>query len=68
MSLKVTRVHSCWTAEQAGDVLSFLDELRDEIWSSYGDQIVAMQLAEQEQAETDKQQGQLDLQGGSINF
>lgn len=68
MSMKVTRVHSWWTAEQADEVLSFLDELRDALWSSYGDQIVAMRLAEQEQAENDKQQGQLDLQGGSINF
>lgn len=68
MSMKVTRVHSWWTAEQADDVLSCLDELRDALWSSYGDQIVAMRLAEQERAENDKQQGQLDLQGGSINF
>ena len=40
MSMEVTRVHSWWTAEQADDVLSCLDELRDALWSSYGDQIV----------------------------
>ena len=68
MSVKVTRVHSWWTAEQADEVLSFLDELRDALWSSYGDQIIAMRLAEVEHAENDNQQGQLDLQGGFINF
>lgn len=68
MSMKVTRVHTWWTADQADAVIGFLDELRDQLCDTYGDQIIEMRLAELEQAEQDTQQGQLDLQGGYINF
>ncbi|MEE9322432.1 MAG: hypothetical protein V3U76_18470 [Granulosicoccus sp.] len=68
MSMKVTRVHTWWTVDQADAVIGFMDELRDQLWHTYGDQITAMRLAEQEQVERDAQQGQLDLKGGYIDF
>ena len=42
MSMKITRVHTHWTAEEAHTVIEFLDVLRDQLWQSYGDSIVEM--------------------------
>lgn len=68
MSMKVTRVHTWWTAEQADDVLTLLDELRDQIWESYREEIIRMRLQELEQEERDTRQGQLKLEGGEGYF
>jgi len=68
MSMKVTRVQTWWTVDQADAVIDFMDELRDQLWHTYGDQITQMRLAELERAEQNTQQGHLDLQGGYINF
>ncbi len=68
MSMKVTRVRTWWTAEQADDVMMFLDELRDQIWESYGQEIRCMRLQELEREEHDAGQGQLDLEGGETYF
>ena len=68
MSMKVTRVQTWWTVDQADAVIDFLDELRDQLWHTYGDQITEMRLTELERAKQDTQQGHLDLQGGYINF
>jgi hypothetical protein len=40
MSMKITRVHTHWTAEEAHIVIDFLDVLRDQLWHSYGDSVV----------------------------
>ena len=42
MTMKITRVHTHWTAEEAHTVIEFLDGLRDQLWHSYGDSIVEM--------------------------
>lgn len=42
MSLKITRLRTHWSADEAHLVISFLDELRDMLWETYGDKIVAM--------------------------
>ena len=42
MSMKITRVHTHWTAEEAHTVIEFLDVLRDQLWHSYGDSVVDM--------------------------
>ena len=42
MSMKITRVHTHWTAEEVHTVIEFLDVLRDQLWDSYGDSIVEM--------------------------
>lgn len=68
MSMKVTRVHTWWTADQADDVMTFLDELRDQIWESYREQIIEMRIKELEQQERDTRQGQLKLEGGETYF
>ena len=42
MSMKITHVHTHWTAEEAHTVIEFLDVLRDQLWHSYGDTVVDM--------------------------
>ena len=42
MSMKITRVHTHWTAEEAHTVIEFLDVLRDQLWHNFGDSIVGM--------------------------
>ena len=42
MSMKITPVHTHWTAEEAHTVIEFLDVLRDQLWHSYGDTVVDM--------------------------
>ena len=42
MSMKITRLHTYWTAEEAHTVIEFLDILRDQLWEIYGDTVVDM--------------------------
>ena len=43
--MKITRLTTYWDASDAWTVIEFLDTLRDQLWESYADQIIAM-LAE----------------------
>ncbi len=43
MSMKFTQLTTRWTADDAYCVIEFLDELREVLWASYGDQIIEMQ-------------------------
>ena len=61
MNWKVLRVNTWWTAEEASTVLTFIDELRDELLATHGDQIKAMHLAQIEGQKADENQGQLNL-------
>jgi len=42
MSMKITRLHTHWSAEEAHTVIEFLDVLRDQLWEIYGDTVVDM--------------------------
>ena len=61
MNWKVTRINTWWSAEEASNVLSFLDELRDQLWETHGDQITAQRLAELDAQHIDERQAQLKL-------
>jgi hypothetical protein len=61
MNWKVTRINTWWSAEEASNVLSFLDELRDQLWETHGDQITAQRLAELDAQDIDERQAQLKL-------
>lgn len=41
MSSKTLFIATDWSAEEAGRVLRFLDDLKDSIWETYGEDIVA---------------------------
>ena len=62
MNWKVTRINTWWSAEEACTMLSFLDELREQLWQTHGDQITAYRLEELEARQSDEAQGQLDFE------
>ncbi len=48
MTMNTTRLVTFWNAGEAHDVIEFLDILRDELWETYGERIIAMRLEDQE--------------------
>ncbi|MEJ2425587.1 MAG: hypothetical protein P8101_14210 [Candidatus Thiodiazotropha sp.] len=42
MSMKVTRLYTHWTPEEAHTIIEFLDRLRDQLCDIYADQIVSL--------------------------
>jgi hypothetical protein len=42
MSMKITRLHTHWSAEEAHTVIGFLQMLQDQLWEMYGDSVVDM--------------------------
>jgi hypothetical protein len=61
MTMKVTRLYTHWDAEQAHTVITFLDELRDQLCEIYGDQILEMRRAASSDDIVDEQQTELDF-------
>ena len=61
MSWKVIRINTWWSAEEACTALTFLDELRNQLWHTHGDQITAYRLAELDAQNRDQKQRCLDL-------
>lgn len=58
MSMNVTRLRTYWTTEEAATVVDFLDNLRDILWESYGEQIAQMQREASEEQIPDRDQAQ----------
>jgi hypothetical protein len=42
MSMKITPLHTYWTAEEAHTVIEFLEVLRHELREIYGDMVIDM--------------------------
>jgi len=42
MSLKITRLQTYWSAEEAHSVIEFLEVLREQLWEHYGEAVVDM--------------------------
>ena len=42
MSMKITRLHTHWSAEEAHTVIGFLQMLQDQLWEMYGDTVIDM--------------------------
>ena len=42
MSLSVTRLYTHWSADEAYLVIQFLDQLREQLIETYGDEIIEM--------------------------
>lgn len=45
MSMKLTQLSTFWDADDAYTIIAFLDELRDVLWTVYGDEIIERQQA-----------------------
>ena len=50
MTMKLSQIKTHWTADEAYLVISFLDELRDLVWESYADEIIAAEQARVDEA------------------
>jgi hypothetical protein len=46
MMMKITQLRTYWDAGEAQMVIEFLDELRDVLWTAYGQEIIAMHAEE----------------------
>ncbi len=63
--MRFSQLRTYWTADDAHMILSFLDELRESLWSTYGPDIIEQQQQEnQREANQDDRQGALDIDGG----
>lgn len=60
MSMRILKLTTYWSAEEAHDVLTFLDELRDQLLGAYEEDIIRMRTAEVDQ----EAQQQLPLENG----
>lgn len=61
MSMKITRLATYWTADDAHLVISFLDELRDLLWEAYGSDICEAQRNDAERMAEVIDTRQIDL-------
>lgn len=59
MAMKITRLTTHWTADEADTVMAFLDELRDTLWECYGEQIIDMRRNALTNTERDTRQAEL---------
>jgi hypothetical protein len=55
MSLSIIRLSTHWEAAEAYTVIAFLDELRDQLWETYGEQITEMLQTDTPQHNNDQQ-------------
>jgi len=56
MSMKIARLKTYWTVDEADTVIAFLDHLRDLLWETYGDQIIEMHRSATPVTESDADQ------------
>jgi len=42
MTMKIVPLTTYWTVDEADTIVAFLDELRDTLWETYGEQIIEM--------------------------
>jgi hypothetical protein len=42
MTMKITRLTTHWDPDEAHTIIEFLDRLRDELWETYGDDILVL--------------------------
>jgi len=59
MTMKITRLTTYWTADEADTIVAFLDELRDTLWETYAEQIIEMRRNAIMRTETNTNQGEL---------
>lgn len=53
--MKIMKIATYWTTEQAENIYMLLDELKTAIWQSYGEDIVEMhrEIASEQEKETE---------------
>lgn len=69
MSMKLSQLRTYWTADDAHLIISFLDELKDTLWATYGDEIIEQSQEEYgSNIDRDDQQQWLPGMGEDIEF
>jgi hypothetical protein len=61
MSMKVTRLYTHWTPEEAHTIIEFLDRLRDQLCDIYGDQIFSLLREASVSQDIDELQAELEF-------
>ncbi|MCU7817073.1 MAG: hypothetical protein KZQ81_18230 [Candidatus Thiodiazotropha sp. (ex Rostrolucina anterorostrata)] len=46
MTLKMTQLITHWEADEALSMIQFLDEIKDLLWRSYGEEIIRQEYAD----------------------
>ena len=67
MSMNITRLTTYWTVDEADTVIALLDDLRDCLWETYGDQIIELRRNAMIGVETNIDQAELPFDD-DINF
>ena len=67
MSMNITRLTTYWTVDEADTVIALLDDLRDCLWETYGDQIIELHRNEMTGAAFNTDQVELPFDD-DINF
>ena len=62
MAIRFSQLSIVWGADEANTMLQLLDELRDALWETYGEQIVQLRRADQNR-HPNSNPAQLDLWG-----
>ena len=67
MSMNITRLTTYWTVDEADTVIALLDDLRDCLWKTYGDQIIELRRDAMIGVESNIDQAELPFDD-DINF
>ena len=59
MTMKVTRLTTYWSPDEAATAIDFLDILREALWQTYGEQITDMHREIHDDNVSDDNQGKL---------
>lgn len=62
MTMTTTKLRTYWTPAQACEMLELLDELRDQLWETHGERIIAYRMNECSETGIDPQQQRLNLE------
>ncbi|MCU7862086.1 MAG: hypothetical protein KZQ86_20180, partial [Candidatus Thiodiazotropha sp. (ex Lucinoma kastoroae)] len=61
MTLKMTQLITHWEADEALSMIEFLDEIKDLLWRSYGEEIIRQEYADRTHHQRDEEQLSLDF-------
>ena len=62
MSMKLTQLRTYWDADDAHLIISFLDELKEVLWDTYGNEIIEQQQENQNAIDHGDRQWPLEIE------
>lgn len=61
MTMKMTQLITHWEADEALSMIQFLDEIKELLWRTYGEEIIRQEYADLNHHQRDKVQLSLDF-------